>query len=380
MNRNEQLQEMSDMRELAPQIISGMKPYFDSLLNKDPETGLLYIFDEELGDRASCCTTGLAASLYALDGKINPGGDGLQIAGQLVLEVRRRQLPGGAFSQPFYAKKGEPEVVDIAEVGAVANSLYLVHKATGSLSAKESLLQSAEYLLTQVAVQNPAVILKRPGSDFDVLNGDMYAAHTFGRAYELSGNLEYLKKVQQIFTHLADRFGKNEKGWWPYIEHWDGSVHMGNSVLYQATIIALSHTALPLLSSDLHERWLEVSSQAVDTLVEAMRQPPSEATEAPWWTRDWSNGWELYWALLRSSSKEDVRRIGLNKFAEVAGDLAERRSSLFKPNIQNNENEQDRTPVTTTFRKAAGFAGIVANLILEELLLGEEEAIAHEQA
>lgn len=358
------------MIELASQIINGMKPYFNSLLRKDPKTGFLYICDDELGDKASCCTTGLAASLYVLDGKLNRNSDGLEIAKYLMEEVRRRQLPNGGFSQPFYVKTGEPLIVDIAEIGAVANSLYHVHKATGSDAAKESLLRAAQYLLTQVAVENPAVILKRPSSDFDVLNGDMYAAHTFGRAYELSGDLIYLEKVHQIFNHLADRFGKNEPGWWPYIENWDGSVHMGNSVLYQATIVAFAHTALPLLEGQLYERWSRVSVAAVDTMLEAIKQPPSEESEATWWTRDWSNGWELYLSFWRSQSSV-VSMLGKDRFAEVSAKLAEQGHSLFTPNIQNDV--PDRTPVTTTFRKAAGFAGITANIILDDWILDEEE-------
>ncbi|OMF22078.1 hypothetical protein BK133_27080 [Paenibacillus sp. FSL H8-0548] len=352
------------MIELASQIVGGMKSYFDSLLRKDSETGFLYLFDDELGDRASCCTTGLAASLYVLDGKMNSGGDGFEVARLLMEEVRKRQLPSGAFGQPFYVKKGDPDTIDIAEIGAVANSLYHVYKATGSEAAKESLLASANYLLTQVAAQNPGVVLKRPNGEFDVLNGDMYAAHTFGRAYELSGNPAYLEKVHHIFTHLADRFGKNEQGWWPYIENWDGSVFMGNSVLYQATILAFAHPALPLLDNSLRERWSMVSAEALNTMVQAIKQPPSEETEATWWTRDWSNGWELYLAFWRSASTPDIQLIGKARFIEVLEDIGDYGQELFRPKIQNDV--PDRTPVTTTFRKAAGFVGIAANIVLDD--------------
>lgn len=350
------------MISFSSRIVAAMKPYFDGLLRQDAQTGELYMYDDELGDRASCCTTGAVAAFYACEGKLNGTEKGLDIAEALVREVRRRQLPSGGFGQPFYVKKGEPEVVDIAEVGAIADNLYYVHRATGSEAAKESLIHAAEYLLTQVASHNPAVILKRPGERFDVLNGNMYAAHTFGRAYELSGNPVYLEKVRQIFRHLADRFGKNEPGWWPYIENWDGSVVMGNSVLYQATIVGLAHSALPLLDEAMRERWEKVSAEAMDTMLEAIKQPPSEATEAPWWTRDWSNGWELYLAFWRSSDP-NVRQLGRARFEEAAADLAERGVARFRPTIRNPD--PDRTPVTTTFRKAAGFAGMVANMAFE---------------
>ncbi|GGD94382.1 hypothetical protein [Paenibacillus nasutitermitis] len=352
------------MNDFASQIIIGMKPYVDQLLKLDSETGYLYLFDDELGAQASCCTTGLAASLYVLDGKLNTGGDGFQIARLLAEDVRRRQLPSGAFRQPFYVKKGDPDTIDIAEVGAVANSLYHVFEATGSTAAKECLIASADYLLTQVASQNPGVVLKRPDSDFDVLNGDMYAAHTFGRAYQLSGNPAYLEKIHHIFAHLADRFGRNERGWWPYIENWDGTVHLGNSVVYQATIIAFAHTALPLLEDSLRERWSEVSEEAMATLVQAIKQPPSEETEATWWTRDWSHSWELYLSLWRSASTADAQQLGQKKFTAVLEEIADSGQELFRPKIVNDV--PDRTPVTTTFRKAAGFVGIAANKVLDD--------------
>ena len=351
------------MKDLAPQILKQLKPYFDGLLRMDEKTDMVYICDDELGDRASCCTTAAIAAFYTLDHLLH-GGDGDETARQLAQDVRRRQLPSGGFTQPYYVKQGEEPPVDIAEVGAAADSLFHVYKATGSLQAKESLIHSAEYLLTQVSRQNPGVVMKRPGEDFDVLNGDMYAAHTFGRAYELSGEPVYVEKVKHIFAHLTERFGKNTPGWWPYIERLDGSVQMGNSVLYQATIVGLARTAIPLLPDATRAKWDVVTREAIDTMVNAMASPPSEETEAPWWTRDWSLGWELYMSLWRVSSDPEIRDMGRKRFMEAAEDLQNRGIKMFKPKVRHEE--PDRTPVTTTFRKAAGFAGTFASMALED--------------
>ncbi|WP_246578928.1 hypothetical protein [Cohnella xylanilytica] len=355
------------LESIAPRVVAGIKPYFDGLLRSDPETGAPFLYDDELGDRASCCTTAAAAVFYAWEGRRSAAlGSGasepsLAIARALAEEVRRRQLPGGGFGQPFYVKKGEPDVVDIAEVGATADSLYHLHRVAGSEAARESLIRSADYLLTQVSPRNPAVILKRPGEDFDVLNGDMYAAHTFARAYELTGRPDYLDKAKLILAHLADRFGRHEAGWWPYIENWDGSVVMGNSVAYQATIIELAHSSLPLLDEAQRERWNAVAEDAMATMLAAMKEPPSDATEAPWWARDWSQSGEITLACWRSSDP-DTKRIGMSRLAGLADRLAEEGIAAFKPAIANDV--PDRSPVTTTFRKAAGFAGMIANLAL----------------
>lgn len=349
------------IESISPRIIAGIKPYFDGLLRSDSETGKLFLFDDELDNLASCCTTGAAAVFYAWEGRRNASGASMAIALALAEEVRRRQLASGGFGQPFYIQKGEPDIVDIAEVGATADSLYHLHRVAGSEAARESLIRSAEYLLTQVAPQHPAVILKRPGEDFDVLNGDMYAAHTFSRAYALSGNPVYLEKVRQIFVHLADRFGRNEAGWWPYIENWDGSVVMGNSVAYQATILELAHSSLPLLDEALRKRWNDVAAEAMETILRAMKEPPTEETEAPWWARDWDNSWEINLALWHCGGP-DVKQIAKNRFAETVDRLAEQGIAVFKPAIVNDV--PDRSPVTTTFRKTAGFAGMIANMAL----------------
>ncbi|MBP1975956.1 hypothetical protein [Cohnella thailandensis] len=351
------------LESISPRVIAVVKPYFDSRLRRSDETGDRSILDDELGSRASCCTTAAAAAFYVWEGRRNRSEASLDIARALAEDVRRRQLPSGGFGQPFYVRKGEPDVVDIAEVGASADSLFHLYSCAGSEAAREALIRSADYLLTQVSPRNPAVILKRPDDDFDVLNGDMYAAHAFGRAYAASGRTVYLEKVRQIVAHLADRFGRNEAGWWPYIENWDGSVFMGNSVAYQATILELAHGLLPLLEEPLRERWNEVSKEAMATMLDAMKEPPSDATEAPWWARDWSKSGEIDKAFWVSGDPE-VQRMAMNRLNETVRLLEERGIAAFAPVIENDV--PDRTPVTTTYRKVAGFAGTIANMALTE--------------
>lgn len=334
------------------------------------------MYDDELGDRASCCTTGEVACFYALDHKLH-GGDGLRIAAGLAEDVRRRQLPTGAFGQPYYVKPGEPGTVDIAEIGAVAGSLYHVHLATGSAAARESLLASARYLLTQVAAEQPGAVYKNPNAaGHDVLNGDVYAAHTWARAYALEPDERFRAKAIDAIAHIANRFGKHEAGWWPYIEHWDGSVMMGNSVGYQGTIIGFAHAVKPLLPAELRERWERVEEEAAATMLREMKIGLNETNEAPWWCRDWSNAWEIYLAFARVADRiAEAAAASRGCWDGVERDLAAVGARRFKP-ASAQQPDPERSPVTTTFRKAATFAGIYAYVALEQ---PETAGIAHRE-
>lgn len=352
------------MKEQISSIVSRLKPYFEQLLNEDSATGDLYVQDDELGDRASCCTQGQVACFFLLDDYLTGRNSGKDIAARLAADLRRRQLPNGAFGQPYYVKKGEAGTVDIAEIGAVANSLYHIARLTGSDDVRQSLDQSAAYLLTQIAAENPGAVYKNPNAmGHDVLNGDMYAAHTWGRAYELTGDSQYLAHIEAVFTHLADRFGRHQAGWWPYIERWDHAIGMGNSVSYQGTIVGFAHTALPLLPTELQQRWQRVAEDAVSMMVEQMKSEPNDHNEAPWWCRDWSNAWEIYLAYSRFPAHPEARQYLVGRLQEVDTDLERQGVTLFQPKVVSDDPE--RTPVTTTFRKVATFAGIISYMLLD---------------
>jgi hypothetical protein len=357
--------------ERVASVAAKLKPYFDSRLRKDGDNDIWSMYDDELGDAASCCTTAAAASFYVLDAELH-GGDGLEKAARLARDVRRRQLPEGAFGQPYYVKKGETGTVDIAEIGASATSLYRVYRAAGEEAAKDSLLRSADYLLTQVAAENPGAVYKNPNAkSHDVLNGDIYAAHTLGRAYELSGDDQYLRKAEEIVVHVMSRFGKHSPGWWPYTENWDGTVHMGNSVAYQATIIAFAHSVIPLLSPSVRRSWAAVASEAVDTIIEALKQGPNDDNEAPWWCRDWDNVPEILLALACFPEREEARAYVERRLRTVDEQLERQGISVFEPKVKHDDPE--RSPVTTTYRKAATFAAILGHLTVEDVLKQDGE-------
>ncbi|MFT4416467.1 hypothetical protein ACLM5H_21625 [Fredinandcohnia humi] len=349
------------MDELCKSITKQLRGYFDSLLVRN-EGGSFTLYDDELHDFASCCTVGEVAALYLLD-YLHHGGEGLQIAQDLAKDVYSRQLENGAFGQPYFVKKGEQSTVDIAEIGAVANSLYHNYLITKSDYAKETLLRSAAYLLTQISVENPGAVYKNPqATSHDVLNGDIYAAHAWSRAYDLTKKKIYLEKMNDVIDHVLNRFGKHSPGWWPYTENWDGSIGMGNSVSYQGTIIAFAHTCKSMLQMDQQEKWDNAEKMALDTMVKAMEEGPNDENEAPWWCRDWKNTWEIYLAFSRRKEETYQKKV-FNRLHQINQDFIESGIEVFRPKTI--QTDPERTPVTTTFRKAATFAGIFSYMILD---------------
>jgi hypothetical protein len=351
-----------DMR--ASSITRKLRPYFDELLLEDNETGALYLQDVELGDRASCCTTGEVACFYVLDSRLHDS-DGFHIAERLALDIRARQLKNGGFASPYNVAKGQAGTVDIAEIGAVANSLYHVHRATGS--------HAARYLLTQTSAEkNGAVYKNQNAKGFDVLNGDVYAAHAWGRAYELGPIDMFRDCARDVIVHITDRFEKHCPGWWPYTENWDGTLGIGNSLAYQATIVAFAHTLMPLMSASTRTEWEEITSRAVATILDALAVGPNEVNEVPWWSRDWSNVWEIYLALARVSDRNKLAAQHVGDCLQAVDQaLEEIGVARFRPHVT--QPDLTRTPVLTTFRKAATFAGIFSYIMLDELALNNEK-------
>lgn len=265
----------------------------------------------------------------------------------------------------YFVKKGEQSTIDVAEIGAVANALYHIHLMTGSEDAKKCLINASNYLMAQVAKENSGAVYKNPNAKMhDVLNGDIYAAHTWGRTYELTKNPVYLEKSTDSIKHIMNRFGKHSKGWWPYIENWDGSIGMGNSVSYQGTIIAFAHTCLPIVPQKVRDSWMKIEQEAVETMICAMEHPSNDETEAPWWCREWNNVWEIDLSLWRKKQNSIPKEKVIHRLKQVNKELQSMGIQIFKPKVTNHDPE--RTPVTTTFRKTATFAGIFSYMVLDD--------------
>ncbi|PAV31261.1 hypothetical protein CIL05_01000 [Virgibacillus profundi] len=351
------------MQEIKLSIIKKLVNYFDTTLIKD-HTDQFYLFDSDLDGNASSCTTGQVACLYLLD-EIYNGNDRKKIIKDLLKQIRNQQLTSGAFAQPYFVEHGKQGTIDIAEIGAVSNALFHIYQQTGIVDAKKVLISASNYLLTQVSKENPGAVYKNPqAKQHDVLNGDIYAAHTWGRAFQLTEDKKYLDQSLTVVEHILSRFGVNSKGWWPYIELWNGQVGMGNSVSYQATIIAFTHTILPFMDDSLRNKWMNVVNEAIKTIEKAVDIGPNDENEEPWWCRDWNNTWEIYLAFYRFENREKIREIADTRLIELNRDFQQYGIDLFKPKIDSKD--PNKSPVTTTFRKAATFSGIFSYIVLDE--------------
>lgn len=349
------------LQDIGKTVFSVLKDYFDSLIINKEES--MFLFDYELDGKASCCTTGQVACFYLLDSLLNNNSN-IEIVFKLIEDLNTQQLASGGFPQPYYAKKGEKPLVDIAEIGAVASSLFYIAKFTSDQNSYNILEKASNYLITQISKENEGAVYKNPSAtEHDVLNGDIYAAHTWGRFYQLSNKKIYLKKAKKVLNHVMNRFAEHESGWWPYIENWDGTIGMGNSIAYQGTIVSFADTLLPYLENEQRQRWLKIREEAVNKILKELKEGPNSYNEVPWWARDWDNTWEIYLALWRHRKSKEAKETVIERLIDVKINLLSSGIEIFKPKVKSNSKEE-RNPVTTTFRKAATFAGIFSYIIL----------------
>ncbi|MBP2216329.1 hypothetical protein [Arthrobacter sp. CAN_C5] len=337
-----------------------MKPFFDELLVQSKTENGLAIFDPELGALASCCSQSQIAHFYALHGTVS-GLNNKKIADALATDIRSRQNINGSFGGPYNVPIGEEPIEDIAEIGAAADALYRVYDASGSPDAKHVLLSAAEYVLTRISAENPGAVYKNASTtQFDVLNGNAYAAIVLARAYQVTSDEKYRIQVVLILEHLIYRFGAHEAGWWAYREDWNGSLELGFSVAYQATIVGWGSFVSEILDPDLHDRWVEVLGEAAELIAREVLSGQTDLNESPTWSRDWGNVWEIYLALWRFRAKPSALAIFDRQWKTFESNISTKGMAFFQSNSPNREN---RSITNSQLRKAANFAGISSSII-----------------
>lgn len=350
--------------------VSSLRTLADEYLLDSPTASGCQLVDPALkGQAASCCTQSQFAGIYALHG-LATGGDGLEVAEALMLNVAARQHPGGGFAIPYNRPPKAEQLIDIAEIGAASDSLYLLSLCDSKHPAANVLIAGADSVFSHAAAEAPGAFYKNhTAKHIDVFNGDVYAALTLARAYSLTRDGKYADAVAAVVERLLGTLqqSKNE-AWWPYAEDWQGHVVLGNSVAYQATIVCFGRQLLLYLDKELAERWGRALDNALTTVIKHMGYGPSENNEAPVWSRDWENVWEIYLALSDAKPFSRADRYLSNRLERLDIALTDGRGMAWTPTATH---VQDRNALTSAFRKSATFGGVLVSWVLTRASIGE---------
>ncbi len=326
------------------------------------------IKDEELGSMASACTTLEAAlSLLVSQRLFKADEKNKEYARALVKSALKRQHSDGALGQPFYILPQQEETKDIAEIGACADALYYLYLYADAKEAKDILLGTARFLDKMKHPEVKGVYYKRPNAkEHDVLNGDAYAGASLMRTYQVTKDKKYHDLAKEVAIHLINRFSVHSENWWPYAEFFDGSVNVGNSLSYQATIVAFGHDILSgLEDKELAKEFQEVLDQAMIKILDCIEQDlPLKEVEPVWWASSWNLCPEVLLALVKQRHMPRAREYALVQLEEITQGVREKGISCFTP-PKKEEADPQRTPVTTTFRKASTMAGILSYALMD---------------
>ncbi|MDD2430209.1 MAG: hypothetical protein PHD88_08180 [Firmicutes bacterium] len=361
----------NQIKAMSRTLLKIFNEYFQSQLIESSETKF-DIKDEMLGAMASSCTT-LEAALSIYAGSLfndNSRKDTLDIVESLVKSAHLRQHEDGALGQPFYIIPGEKETKDIAEIGASADALYYLYKSGKIDAAKDVLIGTASFLDKMKHPEVKGVYYKRPDAiEHDVLNGDAYAGASLMRTYQVTGDKKYHDLAADVAAHLIKRFGVHTKDWWPYSEFFDGSVNVGNSLGYQATIIAFGHDILSGIEDEaLKKEFSNVLDLAMLKIIDCIEEDLSfKQVEPVWWGSPWNRSAEVLLALIKQRHQEKARKYATVQLTEITENvLGQEGISYFIP-PKKDEADPNRTPVSTTFRKVATMAGIISYAYLDLL-------------
>lgn len=278
------------------------------------------------------------------------------VAKELAISATGLQLSSGGAIQPYNASTEEAPLVDVVEFAAVAGNLAYLARETGELVLRESLISGSNHLLQARVDGVPGAVLKnRRSTSHDVINASAYAANAWAHAFEQTQDEVYLDAMIKSVSHVMDRWAASDQGWWNYAETWDHQIVLGRSVSYQASILALICEVEGLLPDDVSEMWRDIRVAADVSLVDALCAKRDGDFEAPSWSRDWSNVFEIDWFLTRFSELDAGKELSRLRLRALARDMntGSRRWHTRHSNVGNAR----RTFVSTDFRKIANLAG-----------------------
>lgn len=358
----------NEIKSLASELFKVFCPYFNKQIVTSQNS--FDIIDSELGEMASACTTLEAALALFCAEFVFEGSPNYQLISKcLVKKALKRQHSDGALGQPFYIIRGKEQTKDIAEIGAAADALYYLYHYAKADEAKDILIGTAKFLLQMQHPSVAGVYYKRSDAkEHDVLNGDAYAGAALMRTYQVTNDIIYHDLAADVAKHLIARFGVHSNNWWPYAEYFDGSISVGNSLGYQATIVAFGHDILSgLKDSILAAEFSQVLEQGMLKVLECIEKDlPLKEVEPVWWAVSWNRCPEVLLALIKERRLEKARHYALLQLREIVNEVLDQGIDYFKP-PEKKEADPNKTPVTTTFRKVATLAGILSYAIMDIL-------------
>lgn len=363
----------NEIKGLGRELFKVFCPYFDKQIVTS-QNGFDLI-DSELGEMASACTTLEAAlALFCAEIFFEATSNYQLISRDLVKKALKRQHSDGALGQPFYVIRGNKQTKDIAEIGASADALYYLYRYANADAAKDILIGTAKFLMQMQHPFVAGVYYKRvDAKEHDVLNGDAYAGAALMRTYQVTNDIIYHDLAADVAKHLITRFGVHSKDWWPYAEYFDGSISVGNSLGYQATIVAFGHDILSgLKDSVLAREFSQVLEQGMLKVLDCIEKDlPLKEVEPVWWAGSWNRCPEVLLALIKERRLEKARQYALLQLREIVKEVLAQGIDYFKP-PKKEEADPNRTPVTTTFRKVATLAGILSYALMDILEEGSK--------
>lgn len=335
----------------------GLADYFRENIVLGPDTDRITLYDSEMSGQASDCSTLQVASFLSYWGSVQNNDQELVRLGEGLFKSLSFEFP---FRGIYNVAVGESGTFDLAESGAAFSGLDLLDSQLVKSKEEEILTFIDSHIVSALATECKGAFYKSENAlDFDVLNGNVYAALVLAKTQSVLCTDQYTGLIVSTVNHLLSRFNVNERLGWPYSESWDGSVMLGYSLSYQATIIGWGTLLDEYLPEELREKWLKTLWAAQQRVAIDYDSGQIEVHESPSWSRNWNNTWEIDLSYGRWKSEFCIAHVR-NRLSDLSESFKTDNISVF---ADGRSNRTGRTPIGTSMRKASNFASILCSLL-----------------
>lgn len=331
--------------------------YFTSLTGSmvGSQTGPRLV-DHELRDVASDCSLVQAAGFLVFWGKIRKNWYHYELGLSLFSNLDSDTLFQGKYN---VAANGEG-TFDLAEVGACFATFFDTQRSLPATLVSSVVEKVENQVLDLFADTDKAFFYKNKNAlDLIIPNGDVYAAMSLGLCDRIMGTSHHSALIELVVERLISTFNTDIRLGWPYSYHKDGSVHIGFSLAYQATIVAWGYLIIDCLSDGVAQRWSRVLRSAHKKVLLGHTGGTPEMNEATSWTRNWDNIWEIELSLSRFTGGSTPRSVAA-RLEQIASEFMDRGLMVFD---DDRTSQPGRTVIGSRFRKTANFCAVFQSMI-----------------